>query len=261
MTFSPAEYEQTSIPSSIKNLERDVFEHLEASPDKSASFLREPLPTELETLLKEVLDGNDATCHLFVANHLTTLHSIAKFGDRTVKDILDDFPLRTIEQPDFAGFMVQVRTLTIHLKSVAEDERQKDTQLATPNPDSYLEYLPDNEEETNEFCADFDPSAVKRSGRRAGYRRWATEYEKQVEMLRAAARTNDPHVGKTITTPVSRGGPNLPSPNSLVAPKALKPHDQPTPQKPRIRKTLPKHQKAQRNPRNQRNLLLRAYRA
>ena len=90
---------------------------------------------------------------------------------------------------------------------LAEAEQGRDTQLQTPNPDSSYAYLPDNAKETNEFCARFDPQNLKRSGR-VGYRGWATEFEKQVEMAKLAnqANQNDPHVGRTITTPVSRGG-------------------------------------------------------
>ena len=167
-----------SIPSSIKDLERSIFDNLEGSPDKSASFLQEPLPEELKKLVITALDGDEYTCHLYVVNHLTTLRAIATFWDRDISVILSEFPLKTIEHPKFTQFIIQVRALAIHSKAVAEDVRSKDTQLLTPNPSDYLEYLPDNAEETNEFCANFDTEAIKRCGR-AGFRAWSTDFDKQ----------------------------------------------------------------------------------
>ena len=196
----------SSISSSIKHLERDIFASLEGTPDKSASFLQEPLPNQLEKLIKEVLQGTDSTCHLYIVNYLTTLRAIAAFGDRPIEDILADFPLKTINQRAFTDFMVQIRTLTLHLKSIAQEEQLKATSLQTPVKDNYLEYLPNNADETNQFCSAFDPDAIKRSGR-VGLRGWTTEFDKQVDKIKA---NNEPHtdplLGKTIATPVSGGG-------------------------------------------------------
>ena len=78
----------TDLPSSIKNLDRDVFEALDTSPDKSAVFLQDPLPKELEKVLKDVMQVKDSVLHLFVTNYLTTLRAIAKFGDRPIRTSL-----------------------------------------------------------------------------------------------------------------------------------------------------------------------------
>ena len=67
-------------------------------------------------------------------------------------------------------------------------------------------YLPDSADETNKFRARLDQENTKCS-ERDGYHGWATEFDKQVEMVKLAnqANPNDLHVG-TITTPVSGGG-------------------------------------------------------
>ena len=148
------------------------------------------------------------SCHLYVVNYLTTLRAIAAFGDRPIDDILADFPLKTITQKAFTDFMVQIRTLTLHLKAIAQEEQLKSTTLQTPVRDNYLEYLPNNAEETNQFCANFDAEAIKRSGR-VGLRGWTTEFDKQVDKIKASnAPHMDPLLGKTIATPVSGGDRN-----------------------------------------------------
>ena len=135
---TPASPPGDGVPASLRNLERDIFETLETSPDRSASFLQDPIPEKLNHLIRNVMDGDDQVCRLFVNNHLTNLKAIAKFGDREIGDILGEFPLKTILQNQFTHFMVIVRTLTVHLKAFANGVREKDTPLGTPNPDTYL---------------------------------------------------------------------------------------------------------------------------
>ena len=75
---------------------------------------------------------------------------------------------------------------------------------------SYYVYLPDSADETNKFRARLDQENTKCS-ERDGYHGWATEFDKQVEMVKLAnqANPNVLHVG-TITTPVSGGGIHYP---------------------------------------------------
>ncbi len=204
---SPDSNKSGSVPNSIKNLAKNIFGNLESSPDKTASFMRIPLPKELETLIKAEFKGSNHVHHLFYTNYLVTLRSIAEFGDRTIQEILDDFPIQTIQDPEFASFMVIIRTLTTHIKVLAQEEQAKDTALQVENPSAYLEYLPDNEDETNQWISNFDKEALKRSGR-AGYRAWATDFDQRVAMKKALSQ-QDPHVGRTIST-ASGGVPRCP---------------------------------------------------
>ena len=71
---------------------------------------------------------------------------------------------------------------------------------------SYYVYLPDSADETNKFRARLDQENTKCS-ERDGYHGWATEFDKQVEMVNQA-NPNVLHVG-TITTPVSGGGGSI----------------------------------------------------
>ncbi len=204
---SPDSNKSGSVPNSIKNLAKNIFGNLESSPDKTASFMRIPLPKELETLIKAEFKGSNHVHHLFYTNYLVTLRSIAEFGDRTIQEILDDFPIQTIQDPEFASFMVIARTLTTHIKALAQEEQAMDTALQVENPSAYLEYLPDNEDETNQWINNFDKEALKRSGR-AGYRAWATDFDQRVAMKKAQSQ-QDPHVGRTIST-ASGGVPKCP---------------------------------------------------
>ncbi len=94
---SPDSNKTSSVPTSIKNLAKNIFGNLESSPDKTASFMRIPLPEKLEALIKDEFKGSDHVHHLFYTNYLVTLCSIAEFGDRTIQEILDDFPIQTIQ--------------------------------------------------------------------------------------------------------------------------------------------------------------------
>ncbi len=127
-----------SVPSSILHMEQGMLEQLTSSPDKSAGFLQEPLPPGLEKILTDILEATPQVLHLFVVNHLTTLRSIAQFGDRPLPVIFADFPIRTVLHPAFHAFMVAVRTLTLHVKHVAQAEMTTDTPLQVENPDTIL---------------------------------------------------------------------------------------------------------------------------
>ena len=82
-------------------------------------------------------------------------------------------------------------------------------------PATHKDNLPDNTEETNEFCANFDTEAIKRCGR-AGFRAWSTDFDKQKALIRREADKEniDPLLNQTITTSVYGGGSNPSSPSN-----------------------------------------------
>ena len=148
----------------------------------------------------------------FTTNFLTTLRTIARFGNRDIDTILQDFPPSIITTSDFVKFSMTLHHLASFLKDLGEQEKGKDSAINTPNPDSYLEYLPDNDDETNEFCLTINEKDLQRSARRSA-RTFQTELQKAIEKVIAAT---DPIIGSTISTPSrsSRGGSTISSKSS-----------------------------------------------
>ena len=132
----------TPMGSSVKKTFLELEEELDWSNDT--------LPPELTNFLKEKMQANDANLKFFERNSLVTIKEIAQWGSQDVTSILSLFPNQH-DDKDFLHSIVMIHHLTEFFKIKGEEAKSKDSQLLTPSSSNWIDFLPANKEETDDF--------------------------------------------------------------------------------------------------------------
>jgi len=177
------------------------------------------LPPSMVKFLVTNMELHPKTIDYFRQYELDTVRKITTLGDQDLVDILHSFPSFHLHDVHFIQFITAIYYLSMHFKDSGEAQQLADTQLGTPNPKTYLEYLPDTFHASGTYINKIETTDFERTQRRLK-RNFMKDLQAAVDII----LTNEDNVlatsfvGKTITTSSrsSRGVQQFPpSPQSL----------------------------------------------
>ena len=181
-----------TIPTSMGSSVKKMFLELEEESDWS----NDTLPPKLTNFLKEQMQANDTNVKFFECTSLVTINEIAQWGSQDIDSILSLFPNQH-DDKDFLHSIVMIHHLPEFFKLKGEEVKSKDFQLLTPSSSNWLDFLPTNKEEPDDFV-----KAIKMDELQCLIR--CTKHKFMVDLQQAMEEFNQ---GSTISSRRSRGDP------------------------------------------------------